>query len=92
MRSFFARGIIVSLGLALAGVSPGISAAQEYGAPSLLPIPAQTDYYSAALAAHQESVIIEAAPGDNPAPVDAVPSPSDAPLQAPESYKNAMQQ
>ncbi len=92
MRSFFARGIVVTLGFVLSASAPAITAAQEYGAPSLLPIPTQTDYYSAALAAHQESVVIEAAQGENPAATDNLPSPSDPHVQAPESYKNAMQQ
>src|SRR6187549_1803475 len=92
MRSCFARGIVVALGFVLVASSPAITAAQEYGTPALLPIPTQTDYYSAALAAHQESVVTEAAQGENPAAANNLPSPSDARVQAPESYKYAMQQ
>ena len=92
MRSFFARGIIVSLGFALVGSLPAMAAAQEYGTPSLLPIPSPTEYYPTTRIAHQDQVVIEADPIDNPAATDYLPSPSDAPLQAPQSFKNAMQQ
>lgn len=87
MRSYFASGVILTLGLVLAGTA----GAQEYGSPRLLPVPTD-DYFTASPAAHQDSVVVEAAPSDNPVPPDAVPSPSDTPIQTPPSYKNAMQQ
>lgn len=92
MRSYFARGIIVSLGFALVGSLPAMAAAQEYGIPSLLPVPTQDDSYTTSRTAHQDTVVVEADPRDNPAAADNLPSPSDTPLQAPESFKNAMQQ
>ncbi|MBC7851807.1 MAG: BBP7 family outer membrane beta-barrel protein [Pirellulaceae bacterium] len=57
-----------------------------------MPLPSQTDFFANSPVAHQDSVVLEAAPGDNPAATDILPSPSDAQVQAPESYKNAMQQ
>lgn len=92
MRSLYARGVLLTLGFVLAGTAPSMTAAQEYGSPTLLPLPSQTDFFANSLAAHQDSVVLEAAPGDNPAATDNLPSPSDAQVQAPESYKNAMQQ
>ena len=79
MRSYCARGVLLTLGLVLAG-SVG---AQEFGSPSLL-THSQSEFYATLPVAHQDVVIAEAAPGDNPAATDVLPSPSD--------YKQAMQQ
>ncbi len=92
MRSYYARGVLLTLGFVLAGGVATMARGQEYGLPALLPIPTDSDCIMASPVAHQDSVIVEAAEGDNPAPPDAIPSPSDAPLQAPPSYKTAMQQ
>jgi hypothetical protein len=89
MRSYFAHGALLMVGLVLAGTAPRISTAQDLGSPRLLPIPTEIDFLSASPVAHQDAVVVEAAPSDNPAQL---PSPSDAPLQAPPSYKTALQQ
>jgi hypothetical protein len=91
MRSLCARGVLLTLGFVLAGSAPTMALGQEFGSPRLLPIPSD-DYFTASLTAHQDAVVVEAAPGENPAPAEALPSPSDATVQAPENYKNAMQQ
>src|SRR5262245_35018391 len=90
MRSYFAHGVVLALGVILAG-SARMSVAQDFGTPTLLPIPTQSELFAASPVAHQDSVVLEAAPSDNPAAVDNLPSPSDAQVQAP-SYKDAMQQ
>jgi hypothetical protein len=90
MRSYFARGVLLSLGFVLATAAPSLTLGQEFGSPSLLPI--STDqFFSTIPVAHQDSVVIEAGPGENPA-LDTLPSPSDANVQAPPSYKEALQQ
>ena len=84
MRSYCARGVLLTLGFVLAGSVPSMTAGQEFGSPSLLPI-SQSEFFATSPVAHQDVVIAEAAPGDNPAATDVLPSPSD-------DYKQAMQQ
>lgn len=91
MRSYDVRGVLLSLGFVLASAAPSLTVGQEFGSPSLLPISSGSQFYATVPVAHQDSVVIEAAPGENPA-LDTLPSPSDANVQAPPSYKEALQQ
>jgi Putative beta barrel porin-7 (BBP7) len=90
MRSYCPRSVFLTLGFVLAGTASTMAFGQEFGSPKLLPISGD-DNYTASLAAHQDAVVVEAAPSDNPATGNTLPSPSDATVQAPESYKSAMQ-
>jgi Putative beta barrel porin-7 (BBP7) len=92
MRSLDARGVFLTLGFVLAGISPSLTAAQEFGSPSLLPIPSQKDFFAALPVNHQDTVTLEAPPSDNPAATDNFASPSDNPVSSSESYKKVMQQ
>jgi len=95
MRSYCARGVLLTLGLVLAGNAPGITTGQDIGSPSLLPIPSFDESYTTAVA-HSDGVVAEAPPGTNPAATDVLPSPlpspSDSPVPTGDDYKQAMNQ
>lgn len=90
MKSFYARGLFVALGLAL---SSSFVSAQEFGTPSLLPIPSATANYPVTRVAANENFY---QPEGVATPEASVVSPSDQqPMQAPmvsPDYHQAMQQ
>lgn len=86
MRSFHARGVLFTLGMFCLAGSAG---AQDFGSPSLLPIPSASQLYPTAQVGHSDSVIVETPPAANPAGVAELPSPSDLPAPG-NDYEQAM--
>lgn len=89
MRSYFAQGVLFTLGLILAGTAPGPAAALEPGSPALLPPTTSRPLYSTLPAAHQGDVVV---PGEQRTASDLIPSPSDAPSPADTAYQEALRQ
>jgi len=91
MKSLYARGVVVALGLVC--LARGTQAEESFGSPSLLPLPAISQSFPARQVAH-ENLWNEPPVAPQPTP-DHLPSPSDQVIQSPKSvisgdYQSAM--